>query len=139
MVALRNATSWSAQLSFFVAWLIWTGFVIIAVGARGKWQRFATGFSIAAASFALVAWGGYDDSSFPTDRLLDKIYEAVVVTEESDWQENASGYRWKDVTSTPDNDDFYMTGRSVIALLFGYLGGKFAAFSYRPRNAEDAA
>lgn len=127
---------------------------IIAFVGRNEAQAFAIGFLVPVIAYAgiLLAAGKSEldpwDGKLPTSLALRPLFESVTTRK---WINFGTGQEVPDYDPTkappgtpvgmreqPDRPTFMLLGHVLIALLFGYVGGKFAVAVYR-RQRQDSA
>lgn len=136
---------------------------VVAVVGRGPGQARAIGFVLCVGIYALLLWSakvgnGQNreldpyDGRLPTTKLLKPVFESLVVRTYID------AFTGKEMTNynpppgtvlgnsgtiisqeTPDRGQFMAIGHLLWAVLFGYLGSRFAAWVDRRRRVRDSS
>lgn len=162
LVSLKYASeTWVALVSALAMLAIFIA-IVTALVDRGPRQAFAIGFAVIVITYGWTVlntplpyfgpnapptlefdqWSG----RLPTTRLLRYVHQAV---DRSEWidingkvianynpQSPAAVAPGVSIKEIPPREQFMPIGHMWWALLFGYIGGRFAQFIYRRRTSE---
>ena len=144
IVSLTYASNFFRGAIGLMALLVYVGSIVAAFMDHGRRQAFAIGMALVMTiyglllvhagygqdqNYELVPYAGY----LPTSTLLYGLFDGIVVRTSTVGSDGGTAY-----VDTPDGHTFLVVGHCWWALVFGYIGGRFAQFLYTRRMRESA-
>lgn len=158
-IAALRAGGWLAALVVFSGIVLVMALAIIAFVGTAQPKAFATGFLLSTLVYAatVIAAGNNEldpyDGRLPTTIVLRYAHHALVTTT---WTDFATGKVVPDydpakdaqlgnggggfggpsvmLQESPDRPTFMSTGHMLLAMMLGWVGGKFAIYVYRTQR-----
>ncbi len=118
---LVNATQLIATIVLNIALLGWMTSLVLSRESGGELGAFARGFATITSAFAFVTWGNSSiqgNHYLVTSRLISRTY----------WDFGFVKSQF------PDPESYYLVAQVYWCVIFGIVGGWFAAWLYRRRQ-----